>query len=355
LVERSAFGGDDGLVPDMADSAILRAATGTGLTIKAESVAFGKMGIQFLARTYGPDVWNGDPNSMCDLPRQLSKFHLSTPLPNNVTPAEKLLEKARGYIHSDGQTPIIGPYINAIVFWGSTRPVSTYASVLRNYMGFTAKDIHYPNFLAQWMIDEAYRVLPNANPSRLANFTQRATSLEQLLNPPSIMGENDVIPVTQAVVVDGISREPILEQPPSRIKPKHKLRPPPLRAADAPTTWPRAPPLPTPPMLIPKTVVDPTTVPLPPTPSPSYSEQMRAIGWGEEEETCARPLVTSPNSPVDHSVSLGTTSVIKKRKSPSTRAHSDARKASAKQNQPKPSAHRNVASATTHNVRHSKG
>jgi hypothetical protein len=227
---RAFFGGDDGLVPDVADSAIEKAAESTGLRIKAESIRHGAMGIQFLARTYGPNVWTGDTNSMCDLPRQLTKFHLTTPLPADVTPEQKLLEKARGFLHSDTHTPIIGQYISRVCFWGGGMPVSRHAKTIRSYTGFVERRVHYPNFPAQWMTDEAYRVLPNADPSRLVQFAERARSLIDLLNPPCIMPEPDLAPVDQPIVVDGTTREPLLEQPtplppPPVVLPRRKKSP----------------------------------------------------------------------------------------------------------------------------------
>ena len=45
---------------------------------------------------------------MCDLHRQLSKFHLTVTLPPKITPEQKLMEKCRAVLCSDANTPVLG-------------------------------------------------------------------------------------------------------------------------------------------------------------------------------------------------------------------------------------------------------
>jgi hypothetical protein len=214
------FGGDDGLMGDIDDAVLTKVASRNGLQIKAEAILNGEMGVQFLARTYGPSVWYGDVNSMCDLPRQLSKIHVSLILPANVTPVTKLVEKCRGYLHSDANTPIIGPFVRKVTSLSRHLPTSPYARDIRNYNGFVVIG-NYPNYPADWMQDEASRVLPLADPNILERWLSTVTRLEDLLSPPSIMPETPPI-ITDTVTINQEVHYPELENPTSNTKSKSK-------------------------------------------------------------------------------------------------------------------------------------
>ena len=86
------YGGDDGLTPDVTPEHCSLAAKEIGQDLTTEPVNRGELGIKFLARHYSPYVWNGDANSMCDVKRQLDKFHITVNL-GTVSPTTRLLEK----------------------------------------------------------------------------------------------------------------------------------------------------------------------------------------------------------------------------------------------------------------------
>jgi hypothetical protein len=91
------YGGDDGLSPDLETRIYQKAASKMGLRLDIEPVARDEYGVKFLNRLYGPHVWYGDPNSMCDIKRALSKFHLTVSMPSKISNEEKLRDKAYAY------------------------------------------------------------------------------------------------------------------------------------------------------------------------------------------------------------------------------------------------------------------
>lgn len=100
------YGGDDGFTPGL-DSRIYAAnCDALGLVTKASMVARGEP-VVFLSRVWGPYVWWGDPNNMTDPLRALVKFHL-TALPNTVNDDNVAVWKARSYLATDANTPILG-------------------------------------------------------------------------------------------------------------------------------------------------------------------------------------------------------------------------------------------------------
>jgi len=100
--------GDDGLDADLPIINHEWSARKVGLILEASTVLRGDRGVTFLARYYSPDVWCGRLDSMCDVRRQLSKLHTTVRLPFGVAPETKLVEKAMGYLATDGNTPVIG-------------------------------------------------------------------------------------------------------------------------------------------------------------------------------------------------------------------------------------------------------
>jgi hypothetical protein len=83
--------------------------------LEVDEIGRGKIGVSFLARLYGPDVWHGDASSMCDVARQLAKLHVTPHLPPNITPEQKMTEKAMSFFLSDRNTPVIGAWASTIV------------------------------------------------------------------------------------------------------------------------------------------------------------------------------------------------------------------------------------------------
>lgn len=93
----------------------MKAAAMFGYDLKSNVIERFGYGVNFLARYYGPDVWLGGLDSICDIPRQLAKLHVSQPLAQNVSAEQKLLEKSRSLWLTDSKTPIIGEIVSAVL------------------------------------------------------------------------------------------------------------------------------------------------------------------------------------------------------------------------------------------------
>lgn len=197
------YGGDDGLTPDIDVKKYVSAAQMVGQELTFEPVSRGKRGIKFLARVYGPDVWFGNASSMCDLKRQLSKFHVTVQMPANVSSAMKLQEKARSYILSDMNTPIVGEFCAAVkrcsggklVFDERCRPMLP-------WNGEIEMENQYPNEPGEWMMDELSIALPEVDLKSFSKWASDATDLSALLLP-SLLKEPTPAKSSVPVVVDG--------------------------------------------------------------------------------------------------------------------------------------------------------
>lgn len=108
------FAGDDSLTIDVDPGILMRSAARYGQQLAVVPRKRNEPGVMFLARCYGPNVWHGDPSSMCDLARQLAKFHLTVRM-QGVSPTEKLVAKCLSFVQSDHETPVLGPYCKAVL------------------------------------------------------------------------------------------------------------------------------------------------------------------------------------------------------------------------------------------------
>jgi len=204
---RNLFGGDDGLVRNLPKENLERAATMLGLTIKAEPVARGSFGVMFLARVYSPNVWFGDSNSCCDLQRQLSKFHVTSVLPSNVTAWQKLVQKARSFNDSDSNTPIIGPFCRKVVAMSQGVVLDPEQIHTESYNSRFPTDVQYPNEPADWMV--AYAADLDLDGARFNYWLQRATVQRDFLAPPLLTAPRPLnLPSDAVVVVDDVVYRP---------------------------------------------------------------------------------------------------------------------------------------------------
>jgi len=179
------YGGDDGLTAMVAPLVYKRAASTVGQELTVEPVVRGKLGVKFLARVYGPDVWFGDLNNCCDLPRLLSKIHVTVNLPSNITPQMKLLEKVRSYVLSDENTPIVGTFCKAVIaLHGTEFKIIPGTEPMRTWLSRYDKKDQYPNVPAEWMLSYAELSLPDFDYKRFNAWAAAATSYDYLLKPP---------------------------------------------------------------------------------------------------------------------------------------------------------------------------
>jgi hypothetical protein len=168
LLEKVLAGGDDGLVADMGEEILIRAARDIGFILKCPIFKKGEAGVNFLARVYGPDVWSGDTNSMCSLRRQMEKFHLTTKC--NIPPTQKLYEKSLSFSFTDSNTPVIGPMVKRVL---ALTPHYRTTNTIKRYGDEWDLSVQYPNSYAAWMDVVAAEELPLI---RLAEFEAWARS-----------------------------------------------------------------------------------------------------------------------------------------------------------------------------------
>jgi hypothetical protein len=176
------YGGDDGLTAGITAEEFNATALRFSLSAKAESFhrEHSPLGVNFLARFYGPDVWFGDPSSICDVPRQMSKFHATPKLPSNVTWKDKLHEKTLAALLSDAQTPVFGDFLNhSKAFLEKERSFDSPEVVrkeLRPYVFTVDTESQYPQhsvfqwgfmYLEEWKITgpEKWGLVSNCHPA----------------------------------------------------------------------------------------------------------------------------------------------------------------------------------------------
>jgi len=170
------YGGDDGLSPDADAGKYHAAAAMCGQVIEAEVVKRGSSGVKFLARLYGPNVWydgEGATNSCCDVARQLAKFHTTHNLPAGITPAEKLAEKARSYLLTDPETPLISTLCKvALEVTGDQVARRELEGHMRigGWFSMYAQDVQFPNKYEEWMDELIEKQMPGFDRDRFLGF-----------------------------------------------------------------------------------------------------------------------------------------------------------------------------------------
>lgn len=146
--------GDDGLTANLSPAKLEQAARWCGQEVESIPRLRPADTVSFVARTYGPGVWTGDPNSICDVKRQLSKFHVSKVLPSTVTPEDKAIEKARSFFLSDRKTPLVGglaiKILTAYDEDGFDFDPLENPHGLRSWMSLVSAEEQYPNEVGAW-------------------------------------------------------------------------------------------------------------------------------------------------------------------------------------------------------------
>jgi hypothetical protein len=204
------YGGDDGLTPDANPSIYVRVCAEVGQVLEIDERKRGEAGVTFLAREYGPDVWHGAMDSMCDVKRQISKLHATISLPSNVTPLRKLAEKLYAFYLTDRNTPIIGEIARAFVEGYPDLVPSQVGSLpgVAYYHALADESEQYPNrdTAAQWMEDSVRRSLPGFDRRKLREWLAAVVDsgfAEEFLSPPVMVSLEHTHDVKRAVVVNG--------------------------------------------------------------------------------------------------------------------------------------------------------
>jgi len=166
------YGGDDGLSADINADVYCTITAKIGQVLEVKPIMRGQLGVKFLARYYGPEVWLFDNNSMCDIHRQLVKFH--TTVDCEATPKRKLIEKSMAFYLTDAETPIIGDIVSLVMnnYLNSDEKyeeVDIIHSRDTNWWGYFEKSVQFPNKYALWMYDVLHIDLPWLDPVMLTD------------------------------------------------------------------------------------------------------------------------------------------------------------------------------------------
>jgi hypothetical protein len=201
--ELGIYGGDDGVTADVDKESYIRAAAMIGQDLEVELIYKHTLGVKFLARVYSPYVWQGDVNTCCDLPRQLSKLHVTVNLPPNVTPAMKLLEKCRAFYATDRNTPILGPFVvRARELIQSDFVADPLCAQMRPWNSELPPEKQYVNDPHEWLQEYAASALPDANISAFSKWLANTKTITDLLTPPLLQAPTPARS-SLPVVIDG--------------------------------------------------------------------------------------------------------------------------------------------------------
>lgn len=215
LKKLGCFGGDDSASPDISNDVYSKIAKRFGHEVEFGTVQRGDMGISFLGRLYGPGVWSGELDSMCDIKRTLSKFHLSVPFshgPDNFVSVAhaRAIEKAFSYYLTDRETPIIGRLCDAILSHARDLDIKLPDAIdpkRVNWWAQFAEEVQFPNKFGEWMwgyvemagIDHRNRRLDDivlALRSRIPAYAlyQPLDEKELIINRPLVIGGDQFVP-----------------------------------------------------------------------------------------------------------------------------------------------------------------
>lgn len=214
------FGGDDGLQGDIDPKLQTLAYADLGQVLEAEVVKRGDLGVEFLSRIYGPDVWFGEPNNMCDIKRQLTKFHTTVHLPSSISPMNKFATKLYSYYLTDRNTPIIGDLATAAVnlccdyiIHPDGNDVARRA-LISYYANHPAQE-QFINFRQDWMLDIVHRDLPNFDLVTFQRWLGHCKADIQLfLHPPLCQPPLPIEPAKVPIVVNDDVVKPIKSDKP---------------------------------------------------------------------------------------------------------------------------------------------
>lgn len=204
------LGGDDGAFGNLEPRSIENAAKWWGHKLTSDIFMKGETGVNFLSRFYGPYVFQGDPNNMCDFQRQLSKLHTTVDL-KMYTPLDKLSQKLTSLKFTDSNTPLISNLIDKYLSLGGPIAARTERR-FQSYWSKYDKSDQFPNVLDEWMLEN---IPPEFHVISFLDQLERATKLEDLLNLKPCMA---IQPVTEVRALVELNGDHFLV---GELKPKH--------------------------------------------------------------------------------------------------------------------------------------
>nr|APG76128.1 hypothetical protein [Beihai noda-like virus 4] len=206
LLDKCIAGGDDSSAGDLPDEYIVRSCKSIGMVAKPNFLVRGSLGVNFLARYYGPDVWNGDPTSCVDIRRALGKAHMSTI--KDAPAVEKFYQKWKSLSLSDHNTPVFEHVCNALDRLNVQVDVCERVAETESWWTKEYPDLEqqYPNEHQEWMDDLLAAQMPGFRVDFLEQHCARATTLEELMQFPLCWNADDrysiEAPVDKPVVSD---------------------------------------------------------------------------------------------------------------------------------------------------------
>jgi len=154
---------------------------------------------------------------MCDVKRQLAKYHVTVRMPVGVAAATKLVEKAYGYATTDGNTPVIGTLSRLAVAREKETKTDTKYGLASWWSKFESTQ-QFPNGNTDgWMDAEFSLQFPEFDRSVFDKWIEATTSLNDLLSPPLCAEPKQATPTGTPAVVDGDvlpAKEPSSGSPP---------------------------------------------------------------------------------------------------------------------------------------------
>lgn len=150
--------------------------------------------IDFFARVWGPHIWEGDSNSMCDVPRALAKFGLT-----HLADGEHAMRvKAACYAMNDAETPHFGEFLAKVANCHSLS--LTDAGLTYNAEVALTHGSCYTNHLAWWMEERLKEDEPDIDWARLDAWSNDPES--DPMRPPPLIEPEAIIPPTGVEVID---------------------------------------------------------------------------------------------------------------------------------------------------------
>lgn len=211
------YGGDDGLTGDVDLDVYTKVVNGFGQKLEATMVKRGEEGVNFLARIYTRDVWFGDNRSVCDIGRQLSKLHACVSLPSNVTPEEKLIEKLRGFMYSDADTPVVGDLVKKAWALRVSLAINAKTIPIANYYTTVEEQNHFPNKgLHDFGMSVLLKQVPSFDYGKFMAWLNGVQSITDMLSPPLCATPSLITSATRPTVVDGRLIRPKANPPASK-------------------------------------------------------------------------------------------------------------------------------------------
>jgi len=198
-VRLGVYGGDDGLTADFDAGIYTTSATMVGQVLTCEVIPRGRTGIKFLARLYGPEVWFGNCNSMCDLPRTMSKFHTTVTLPATVRDVDKLIDKTYALSLTDANTPLVGPYAKQVLKHKPKKFV--FKNHGRKWQAEIDPDVQYPNVYGDWMMDVAKAALPEFSFGQFNDWINGDRTLDELMHCPQFTPPVEAKPAKGGITI----------------------------------------------------------------------------------------------------------------------------------------------------------